>query len=115
MPRHGWWWPRPGNTADAKAWRDSGLAAHCEGVTVLGDGAYINTGLIVPHRKRPGRPLLRGEEEDNAQHRKVRARVEHTFSRMKSYKILRDCRQRGDGLHHAVQAVARMHNLALTP
>lgn len=105
--------PVPGNTADAKAWRDSGLAEHCEGVTVLGDGAYINTGLIVPHRKRPGRPLLKGEEEDNAQHRKVRARVEHTFSRMKNYKILRDCRQRGDGLHHAVQAVARMHNLAL--
>ncbi|CAL9323907.1 IS5 family transposase IS1373 [Streptomyces sp. SudanB135_2055] len=24
--------PVPGNTADAKAWRDSGLAAHCEGV-----------------------------------------------------------------------------------
>ncbi len=48
--------------ADAKAWRDSGLAEHCEGVTVLGDGAYINTGLIVPHRKRPGRPLLKGEE-----------------------------------------------------
>ncbi|MDQ1033783.1 hypothetical protein QFZ75_000199 [Streptomyces sp. V3I8] len=83
-------------------------------MTVLGDGAYINTGLIVPHRKRPGRPLLKGEEEDNAQHRKVRARVEHIFSRMKNYKILRDCRQRGDGLHHAVQAVARMHNLGLT-
>ncbi|MFD6189412.1 transposase [Streptomyces sp. NPDC060275] len=44
--------PAPGNTADAKAWRDSGLAAHREGATVLGDGAYINTGLIVPHRKR---------------------------------------------------------------
>lgn len=41
-------------------------------------------GLIVPHRKRPGRPLFKGEEEDNAQHRKVRARVEHTFSRMKN-------------------------------
>ncbi|MGX1095963.1 hypothetical protein RKD47_006729 [Streptomyces albogriseolus] len=105
--------PVAGNTADAKAWRDSGLAAHCEGVTVIGDGAYINTGLVVPHRKRPGRPLLKGEEEDNVRHRKVRARVEHTFSRMKNYKILRDCRQRGDGLHHAVQAVARMHNLAL--
>ncbi|WP_030188033.1 IS5/IS1182 family transposase [Streptomyces sp. NRRL S-813] len=105
--------PVPGNTADAKAWRDSGLAEHCQGATVLGDGAYINTGLIVPHRKRPGRPLLKGEEEDNAAHRKVRARVEHVFSRMKNYKILRDCRQRGDGLHHAVQAVARMHNLAL--
>lgn len=105
--------PVPGNTADAKAWRDSGLAAHCEGVTVLGDGAYINAGLIVPHRKRAGRPLLKGEEEDNAQHRKVRARVERTFSRMKNYRILRDCRQRGNGLHHAVQAVARMHNLTL--
>ncbi|WP_435643027.1 transposase [Streptomyces sp. H49] len=105
--------PVPGNTADARAWRDSALAEHCRGVTVLGDGAYISTGLVVPHRKRPGRVLLKGEEEDNAAHRKVRARVEHVFSRMKNYKILRDCRQRGDGLHHAVQAVARMHNLAL--
>ncbi|WP_338491840.1 transposase family protein [Streptomyces sp. SJL17-4] len=105
--------PAPGNTADAKAWRDSGLARHCEGVTVLGDGAYINTGLVVPHRKRPGRDLLPGEEEDNAEHRRVRARVEHAFARMKHYKILRDCRQRGSGLHHAVQAVAHMHNLAL--
>ncbi|WUU02819.1 transposase family protein [Streptomyces pseudovenezuelae] len=107
--------PVPGDTAEAKAWRDSGLAAYCEGVIVLGDGAYINTGLVVPHRKRPGRALLPGEEEDNAEHRKVRARVEHAFARMKHYKVLRDCRRRGNGLHHAVQAVAHMHNLALTP
>ncbi|MFH8753979.1 IS5/IS1182 family transposase [Streptomyces rimosus] len=105
--------PAPGNRADAHVWRTSGLPAQCQGVTVLGDGAYLNTGLIVPHRKRQGRPLLPGEEEDNAEHRKVRARVEHAFARMKNYKILRDCRQRGDGLHHAVQAVAHMHNLAL--
>ncbi|MFD4359565.1 MULTISPECIES: IS5/IS1182 family transposase [Streptomyces] len=105
--------PVPGNTADAKAWRDSGLAGICQGVTVLGDGAYINTGLVVPHRKRPGRPLLPGEESDNAEHRRVRARVEHAFARMKHYKILRDCRQRGKGLHHAVQAVAMLHNHAL--
>lgn len=56
---------------------------------------------------------MKGEEEDNAAHRTVRARVEHVFSRMKNYKILHDCRQYGDGLHHAVQAVARMHSLAL--
>lgn len=105
--------PVPGNTADAKAWRDSGLAGVCQGVTVLGDGAYINTGLVVPHRKRPARPLLPGEESDNAEHRRVRARVEHAFARMKHYKILRDCRQRGNGLHHAVQAVATLHNHAL--
>lgn len=39
--------------------------------------------------------------------------MEHVICRMKNYKILRDCRQRGDGLHHAARAVARMHNLAL--
>ncbi|KMS71191.1 transposase [Streptomyces viridochromogenes] len=105
--------PVPGTTADAHAWRTSGLSRHCEGVTVLGDGAYLNCGMAVPHRKRPGRALLPGEEDDNTAHRKVRARVEHVIGRMKNYKILRDCRQRGDGLHHAVQAVAHMHNLAL--
>jgi hypothetical protein len=80
---------------------------------VLGDGAYLNRGLAVPHRKRPGWALLPGEEDDNAAHRKVRARVEHAIGRLKNYKIFRDCRQHGDGVHHAVQAVAHMPNLAL--
>ncbi|MEX2975281.1 transposase family protein [Streptomyces sp. C184] len=106
--------PAPGNKADAHVWRASGLPAHCEGTPVLADGAYLGCGLIVPHRKRAKRPLLRAQEEDNAEHRRVRARVEHTFARMKNWKILRDCRQKGPGLHHAVQAVATMHNLAHT-
>ncbi|SEB64277.1 DDE superfamily endonuclease [Streptomyces sp. 2131.1] len=104
--------PVPGNKADAHAWRESDLPAVAAGT--IADGAYLGTGLIVPHRRRAGRPLLRGQEEDNAEHRRVRARVEHTFARMKNWKILRDCRQKGDGLHHAVQAVATMHNLAMT-
>ncbi|MCM3298332.1 transposase family protein [Streptomyces pseudogriseolus] len=81
--------------------------------TVLADGACLNCGMVTPHRRRPRRELLPGEGNDNAAHRKVRARVEHVICRMKNYKILRDCRQHGDGLHHAVQAVAYMHNLAL--
>ncbi|MEU5771504.1 transposase family protein [Streptomyces asoensis] len=105
--------PVPGTTADAHAWRASGLAKHCQGVTVLGGAAYLHCQMVVPHRKRPHRPLLPGEQADNAAHRKVRARVEHVIGRMKNYKILQDCRQRGDGLHHAVQAVALMLNLAL--
>lgn len=64
---------------------------------MLGDGAYINADLVVPHRKRPGRPLLAGEEADNKKHRRVRARVEHAISRLKNYKILRDCRHRARG------------------
>lgn len=43
--------PVPGDTADAKAWWDSGLAQRCGGMTELDDGAYINTGLVVPHRR----------------------------------------------------------------
>ncbi|AGS67191.1 transposase IS4 family protein [Streptomyces collinus Tu 365] len=48
-----------------------------------------------------------------AEHPRVPARVEHTFARMKTWKIVRDRHQGGDGLHHAVQAVAAMHNLTL--
>ncbi|KOV73602.1 MULTISPECIES: IS5/IS1182 family transposase [unclassified Streptomyces] len=105
--------PAPGNKADAHVWQESNLPALAAGTMVIADGAYLGTGLIVPHRRRAGRPLLRDQEEDNAEHRRVRARVEHTFARMKNWKILRDCRQRGDGLHHAVQAVATMLNLAM--
>jgi hypothetical protein len=76
--------PAPGNKADAHVWRESDLPAAAAGATVIADGAYLGTGLIVPHRSRAGRPLLRGQEEDNAEHRRVRARVEHTFARMKN-------------------------------
>ncbi|MFE6903310.1 hypothetical protein ACFVFJ_41840 [Streptomyces sp. NPDC057717] len=95
-------------------WRESGLAEHCQDVIVLADGAYINTGLVVPHRNRAGRPLPRGRGSGQRRApqgpRPRRARL----ARMKNYKILRDCRQRGDSRHHAVQAIACMHNLALT-
>jgi hypothetical protein len=43
---------RPATTEDTKAARDSGLTAHCLGVTVSGEGVYIKTGPVVPHRKR---------------------------------------------------------------
>nr|WP_107488744.1 transposase family protein [Streptomyces subrutilus] len=105
--------PAPGNRADAPVWRESDLPAAAAGATVLAGGAHLGTGLIVPHRRRAGRPLLRGQEEDNAEHRRVRARVQHTFARMKNWKIFRDCRQKRAGLHPAAQAVATMHDLAL--
>ncbi len=41
-------------------------------------------------------------------HRKVRARVEYVFARMQSWKILRDCRLKGDGVHHAMLGIARL-------
>ncbi len=46
-------------------------------------------------------------------HKQVRARVEHGFARRKTWKILRDCRFKGDGVHYAMLGIARVHNLAL--
>ncbi|GGU29161.1 hypothetical protein GCM10010289_58030 [Streptomyces violascens] len=54
--------------------------------------------------------MLPGEEDGNAAHRNVRVRVEQVIGRMKNYRILRDSRPYGDGLYHAVQAVAHMHH-----
>lgn len=81
--------PVPGTRGHAP-WRASGLSRHCQGVTFLGDGACLNCGMAVPHRKRPRWALLQAEEDDNAERRKVRAPVEHVIGRTKNYKILRD-------------------------
>lgn len=32
---------------------------------------------------------------------------------MKAWKILRDCRLQGDGVHYAMLGIARLHNLTL--
>ncbi|MDH6546041.1 hypothetical protein M2162_000138 [Streptomyces sp. SAI-041] len=32
---------------------------------------------------------------------------------MKTWKTLRDCRLKGDSVHHAMLGIARLHNLAL--
>ncbi|WP_406222974.1 transposase [Streptomyces decoyicus] len=106
--------PLPGNRNDCKAWELSGAKAAVGSATVIADGGYRGTGLVIPHRREKGRAELPAwKEEHNASHRKVRARVEHAFARMKTWKILRDCRLKGDGVHHAMLGIARLHNLAL--
>lgn len=106
--------PLPGNRNDCKAWEESGAKAAVGHATVVADGGYRGTGLIIPHRRKPGQTELPAwKEEHNTSHRKVRARVEHAFARMKTWKILRDCRLKGDGVHHAMLGIARLHNLSL--
>ncbi|MET9372233.1 transposase [Streptomyces griseoflavus] len=106
--------PLPGNRNDCTAWEMSGAKGAVGRTTVIADGGYRGTGLLIPHRRAPGQTELPAwKEEHNASHRKVRARVEHTFARMKTWKILRDCRLKGDGVHHAMLGIARMHNLVL--
>ncbi|SED67028.1 transposase [Streptomyces sp. Ag109_O5-10] len=104
--------PLPGNRHDSRGWRESGAKAAVGNTTA--DGGYQGTGLVIPHRRAKGQAELPGwKEEHNRSHKQVRARVEHVFARMKTWKILRDCRLKGDGVHHAILGIARMHNLAL--
>ena len=93
----------PGNRNDRRAWELSGAKAAIGNAMVIADGGHRGTGLVIPR-----------EEENNRSHRKVRAHVEHAFARMRSWKILRDCRLKGDGVHHAMLGIARLHNLTLT-
>ncbi len=44
-------------------------------------------------------------------HKQVRARVEHVFACMKTWRILCDCRLRRDGVHHPMRGIGRLHNL----
>ncbi len=106
--------PVPGNRNDCKAWELSGARASVGRTTVIADGGHRGTGLVIPHRREPGQAELPAwKEEHNTSHRKVWARVEHVFARMKCWKILRDCRLKGDGVHHAMLGIARLHSLAL--
>ncbi|MFF5030118.1 transposase [Streptomyces collinus] len=105
--------PLPGNRHDSRGWEESGASAAVGATMTIADGGYQGTGLVIPHRRQKGRELPAWQEENNRSHKRVRARVEHTFARMKCWKILRDCRLKGDGVHHALLGIARLHNLAL--
>lgn len=107
--------PLPGSRNDCRAFTESGVDFTCRGVPVIADGGYQGTGLLIPHRRRRGQKALSPQQEaENKVHRKARARVEHALSRLKNWKILRDCRLKGDGVHQAMLGIARLHNLALT-
>ncbi|MGW3463440.1 transposase [Streptomyces olivaceoviridis] len=105
--------PVPGNRNDCKAWAESGAKAAVGNTMTIADGGYPGTGLVMPHRRRKGEDLPDWKQAHNKSHKQIRARVEHVFARMKTWKILRDCRLKGDGVHHAMSGIARLHNLAL--
>ncbi|MFB6632145.1 transposase [Streptomyces sp. NPDC056362] len=106
--------PLAGNRNDCKAWEESGAKAAVGKTLVIADGGYPGTGLVIPHRRKHGQNELPAwKEEHNKSHKQVRARVVHVFARMKTWKILRDCRLKGDGVYHAMLGIARIHNLAL--
>jgi hypothetical protein len=105
--------PQPGNRNDCTVYRSSGIDQQLTDRPVMTDGGYQgNPEVIMPFRKPRNRSELPGWQEDlNATHRKVRARVEHTLARMKCWKILRDYRRAASTLGDAVSGIAHLHNI----
>ncbi len=103
--------PLPGNRHDSRGWEESGTQEAVGHTMTITDGGYQGTGLIIPHRCTKGEELPAWKEEHNHSHRRVRASVGHAFARTKGWKVLRDCRLKGDGVHHAMLGIARLHPL----
>ncbi|WP_373299621.1 hypothetical protein [Streptomyces poonensis] len=66
--------PLPGSRNDCKAWELSGAKDAVGRATVIADGGYRGTGLVIPHRHGPGQTELPAWKENHIRsHRKVRA------------------------------------------
>jgi predicted XRE-type DNA-binding protein len=87
--------PQPGAMHDARAWRESGLAAlftgrmHTDGGPGgFADTAYTGTGLMVPKRRTGPAPLSTQIREYNKAIASRRACVERVIAHLKNWKIL---------------------------
>ncbi len=107
--------PQPGNRNDTIVYRSSGINTQLARRAVMADGGYRgNPEVIMPYRKpRDGSELPEWKQDYNADHRKVRARVEHCLARLKTYKILRDYRRAARTLATTAAGIAHLHNIAL--
>ena len=97
-------------------YRSSGINDQLAGREVMADGGYRgNHEVIMPYRQpRDGSELPTCEQDYNAGHRKVRARVEHALARLKTYKILRDYRRAARTLAVVASGITHLNNIALT-
>ncbi len=78
------------------------------------DGGYRgNPDVIMPYRKPTNGQLPEWQEQLNAIHRTIRARVEHTLARMKCWNILRDYRRAASTLADTVSGIAHLYHITL--
>ncbi|HEX5142503.1 MAG TPA: transposase family protein [Mycobacterium sp.] len=87
--------PQPGAMHDAKAWRQSGLAARLAGRLNsdggpggFADTAYRGTGLTTPRPRTAGQPRTESEVEFNRAIAARRANVERVIAHLKNWKLL---------------------------
>ena len=113
----GWAWP--GNRNDIVVARATVRLP--PGYKTLTDGGYRSLpGATTPPRKRKPQPFALfgdakgtpdpGDDAALREHRRVRARIEHTIARMKDWQMLCQCRRKGEAINHATTAVAYLLN-----
>jgi hypothetical protein len=105
--------PLAGNRNACRAWEESGAKAAVGTTMPIADGGYPGTGIVMPHRRRKGEELPGWKQARNKSHKQLRTGVEHVSACMKTWKVLRDCRLKGDGVRHAMLGIARLYSLAL--
>jgi hypothetical protein len=107
--------PQPGNRNDTIVYQSSGINAKLAGRATMADGAYRgNPEVVIPYRQPTDRTALPQWQEDlNAVHRSVRARIEHTLARMKEFKILRDYRRAAHTLTDTAAGIAHLYNILI--
>jgi hypothetical protein len=70
----------------------------------------VAVGKVVCHSGVGARVALR---ESETSHKRVRAGVAHSLSRLKCWKFLRDYRRAAATLHDTASGIAYLHNIAL--
>ncbi|MEU9869425.1 transposase family protein [Actinomadura sp. NPDC048021] len=87
--------PVPGNHSGCTAFHDSGADTACRGPRGIADSGYQgNRQVIMPYRRpRDGSKLPAWQHQLNIVHKRVRARLQHTFAHMTWWNILRNCRR----------------------
>ncbi|MHA7650353.1 transposase family protein [Mycobacterium sp. ML4] len=99
---------RPGNRNDVIVARHT-VAGLLDGRVVPGDSRHRGiTTTTGPRRGPDGRTVH--DDHDRA-HRPIRARVEHVIARTKDWRILRQCRRRGDAINHSLHIITGLWNL----
>ncbi len=104
--------PVTGNRNDCKAWELPGAKDAVGHTTLITDAATAAPAWSSPTAANAARANSRTGRKSTTAHTARSAPASSTPSPgMKTRKILRDCRLKGDGVHHAMLGIARLHNL----
>jgi hypothetical protein len=100
--------------AASSAYPDSGINQQLAGRPVRADGGYQVKPEVITQFREPGdgQELVTWKAELSNSHKRARARVEHSLSRLTTWKIPRDYRRASSTLEHTAPANAP-HSSAL--